>query len=1072
MLNSFAGFSLFPSLHIAGGETVPRRASLTLKLMAGAMLCGTMLAAQAVSPAPQIVGPIDDNQLITLQGQTHPLARVEYDRGRVDPDVIMGDLVLVLKRSPKRQAAFDKFVASQYDANSPNYHHWLTPEEVGDRFGTAPSDIAALSGWLRGHGFSIAHVTRNRMTIRFTGTVRQVESAFHTEIHNLDVHGEKHIANMSDPQIPAALAPVVVGISALHDFLPHTMHRVGNRARWNPAAGTWEQVVTEPARSSAADHAPTSKGPSPEYGYIDNEGNQHEDVSPGDFDIIYNVTPLLNESINGTGQTIYIAGRANIHVYDVQYFEQMFGLPPNVPTVIITNSDPGTGNTDDLVENTSDVEMAQGIAPNANVVLVTSCGHTSPNPCGVSSNQDGAYLSAEYIVDNESELPTTPAIMSYSYGACESQMGNAGNGLYYNLWQSAASEGIAVFVASGDSGSAGCDQGGNAPRTGYLATEGLAVNGMASTPYDTAVGGTDLVWRGNTSTYWNANNSSTQSNAKGYVPEFLWNDTCTGQLAMGILLSWSANLMADGYFGAVFIPTPGEGACNWVNTWGGDVYSVFGADIAGFINVQGGGGGPSSCKSVTLGNCNGYPKPSWQANVTGIPSDSVRDIPDVSFFAATGKVSGSAYLICVTTSATSPCEMANILTFTEVGGTSLSSPAMAGVMALINQKEGRPQGNPNTELYSLAAQETYANCNSLSITNSSGCYFNDIYVTAWGGNDMACMPGTPQCVLNLSTDKFGVLSEYFPGEGYDLTTGLGSLNVANVVNAWQAAMLTPTVTVTPSSSSITTTQSLSVTVAVGGGNGNPTPTGTVTLTSGSYSSGAKTLTSGSATINVPAGSLAVGTDTLTATYSGDSNYNPATGSNSVTVTAAPPGFTVSGTAVTVSPGATTGNTSTITVTPNGGFTGSVTLTAAITSSPTGAQYLPTLSFGSTSPVTITSASAGTATLTISTTAPTSRALAYPAHPGVRWYAGGTSLAFGLFFGIGICISARRRSWRTRLGALVLLGMLAGGLLACGSSGSGGGGTGNPGTTPGTYTVTVTGTSGNTTATGTVTLTVQ
>ncbi|MGA7561236.1 MAG: hypothetical protein WCF61_01450 [Terriglobales bacterium] len=181
-----------------------------------------------------------------------------------------------------------------------------------------------------------------------------------------------------------------------------------------------------------------------------------------------------------------------------------------------------------------------------------------------------------------------------------------------------------------------------------------------------------------------------------------------------------------------------------------------------------------------------------------------------------------------------------------------------------------------------------------------------------------------------------------------------------------------------------------------------------------------------------------------------------------------PDFTIAGVpaSVSVSPGATTGNTSAITVTSVDGFTGSVTLTAAITSSPAGAQDLPTFSFSPSSSVNVTPGAPGTATLTIYTTAATGGALAYPARPGARWHsAGGTGLlAFTLLFGIGI--PARRRSWRTRLGPLVFLTILAGGLLACGSVGGGGG------TTPGTYTVTVTGTSGSTTATGTVTLTVQ
>ena len=280
---------------------------------------------------------------------------------------------------------------------------------------------------------------------------------------------------------------------------------------------------------------------------------------------------------------------------------------------------------------------------------------------------------------------------------------------------------------------------------------------------------------------------------------------------------------------------------------------------------------------------------------------------------------------------------------------------------------------------------------------------------------------------------------------------------------------TPTVTVTPSSPSITTSQALSVGVTVGGVNGDPAPTGTVTLTSGSYTSPATTLSGGGATIDIPAGSLALGVDTLTVAYSGDIYYQSATGTATVTVT---PGFAISGAAVTVSPGATTGNTSTITVTPSGGFIGSVTMTAAITSEPSGAQDLPTLSFGATSPVAITGASAGTAMLTVTTTAATSAARVPPARSGVGPASLGATLAVALLFGIGICVPVRGRASWARLSTLVLMAALTGAFVACGGGGGGGTNTGNPGTTPGIYMVTVTGTSGNTTATSTLTLTVQ
>jgi hypothetical protein len=279
------------------------------------------------------------------------------------------------------------------------------------------------------------------------------------------------------------------------------------------------------------------------------------------------------------------------------------------------------------------------------------------------------------------------------------------------------------------------------------------------------------------------------------------------------------------------------------------------------------------------------------------------------------------------------------------------------------------------------------------------------------------------------------------------------------------------VTVTPSLAGITTAQSLSVTVAVSGGAANPTPTGSVFLTSGTYSSASASLVAGSATINVPAGSLAAGTDTLTATYSSDSNYNPKTGTGTVTVTQGPT-FIIVGTAVSPTAGVTTGNTSTITVTPTGGFTGSVALTAAVTASPSGAVNTPTLSFGATTPVSLTTTSAQTATLTISTTASqTATCTAFNQTPrGIPWYAqGGAVLACLLLFGI----APQRRKWHTMLGAFFLLVALTCGMLACGSGSTHScPPTTTPGTTAGAYTITVTGTSGATTASSSITLTVQ
>ncbi len=904
-----------------------------LCLCAGVMSTAMAAPAQQPATASRIAGNIDESKLVALRGNTPPTAIAKNDRGPVNPSLSLRDLVLVLKRSPQQQQAFDEFVASQYDPSSPNFHHWLTADAVGQTYGPSSADIATISNWLSGHGLVVGAVANDHMSIQFSGMAAQIEATFHTQIHNLTVNGENHVGNMSDPQIPSALAPVVEGVKALHNFFPRPLHRLGSKVTFDPAEGKWKAADTTSAvvspRAAVAAH--------PEFGITVGTGTSAytvEDVTPYDFATIYNVLPLWNSGIDGTGQTIAIAGTSDINTADVATFRSVFGLPAgSTPQTIVANGiDPGqctSTNTNapctigDLIENTLDVEWAGAVARGANIVLVVSGSG--------SVTTDTVYSSASYVIQNN-----TANILNVSYGLCELGLGTAGNAAYNNLWETAATEGIAVFVASGDAGSATCDQG-LAANPLHAAEYGLSVSGLASTPYNTAVGGTDFNWGKTASPYWGTtNNSSNGSNALGYVPEVPWNDTCTNPLTLPYLQQWAAALQKAGY--NAFSPIDAESACNFVNRWWSTIYYNTNpqVNIGWLLNTIGGGGGASNCitgDGTNVSSCTGgYPKPGWQAGVTGIPSDGVRDLPDVSFFASNGFL-GSAYLICV--SATGACVTSTTLTTVptaqEVGGTSVASPAMAGVMALINQKAGLPQGNPNSELYALAARQTYSNCSAETSKTNDGCYFND---PDTGTNAMPCAAGYPNCTIIYKGDNIGVLSGYGATAGFDPATGLGSLNVANVVDNWTSTIgtATATVTVTPAQTSFPLDQALSVVVTVSGSSG--TPTGTVSLTGGSYTATVGTLSSGGYTFTIPADALSTGSVTLHVSYSGDTTYTLASATASVTVNKITP-------TVTATPNSTTlpanVNGLTVTAAVSGGGptpTGSVTFSVnTYTSSP-------------------------------------------------------------------------------------------------------------------------------------------
>jgi len=451
---------------------MPRqRVVVPVRILLPIILCQLFpLVAQTLPD--RITGRIDDNVRVALRGNTHPLARPEYETGAAPLDRRMERMILTLSTDAGREKSLEALLANQQNPHSPEYHQWLTPEVFGREFGVSEHDLAEVANWLRSHGLEVEEIAQGRRSILFSGDVAQVQAAFHTEIRAYNVGGEKHYANATDPEIPQALAGVVSGVVALHDF------------------------------RSAPAHAQVRPVSSPEL----NAGGAHY-LAPADWATIYDVAPLYQNSINGTGQSVAVVARCNLNLSDVQTFRSYFGLPANNPNVIVNGTNPGIVSTDEQTEAELDAEWAGAVAKNASVQFVVSASTNS---------SDGAMLSAQYIVNNN-----VAPVMTMSFGLCEAALGSSANSFLNNLWQQAAAEGITVMIAAGDSGAAGCDSPSSA-----TAVNGLAVSGICSTPYSTCVGGTEFNDTSNPSAYWSStSNATTQASALQYIPEMVWNES-------------------------------------------------------------------------------------------------------------------------------------------------------------------------------------------------------------------------------------------------------------------------------------------------------------------------------------------------------------------------------------------------------------------------------------------------------------------------------------------------------------------------------------------------------------------
>ena len=683
----------------------------------------------------RVASPIDDRRTVVLKGSLNPRAEAGLDRGPLDPARRLTGLTLLLNRSLSQQADLEQLLEDQQDPGSPDYHNWLTPEQYGDRFGLNQADFAKVAAWLKDQGFAVDYQAQSRNWILFSGAAARVQSAFQTSIHRYLVNGETHFANTAEPSIPAALGPVVMAIQGLDDFR-----------------------MEAPKRS-----------PKPLTSFDPNFTNNSGDhlLAPGDVAAIYDINPLYNRGITGSGQRLVVVGQTDVLLSDIGTFRSTFNLPSNLPQLVLVpgSADPGF-TTNDLTEANLDLDWSGAIAPNATVIYVYS---------------QNVVLSLQYAIDQN-----IAPIISMSYGGCELKISSSPASTasaYRSLAQQAVAEGITWLASSGDSGAASCDP------NAAAAAGGLSVNLPASIPEVTAVGGT--TFNEGSGRYWNTANSPNGSSALSYIPEVAWNDTT----ANGSLSS------------------TGGGA------------SIF------------------------------YSKLSWQS-APGVPSDGARDVPDVSF---TASANHDGYIVVVNGKPSI------------IGGTSAATPVFAGIVALLNQylivngaQSKAGLGNINPTLYGLAR-------------NSTGV-FHDVTV---GSNIVPCVSGSNNC----RNGQFG----YSAGSGYDLATGLGSVDVNTMVTQWNGQPVNGTTTAlaaNPSALSITSSTTLTATVRAS--TGTTSPTGSVTFTLGSITLGSANLSgaggAASASLNVFGSQLAAGANSIRASYGGGAGFNGSSASVAVTIT--------------------------------------------------------------------------------------------------------------------------------------------------------------------------------------------
>jgi subtilase family serine protease len=934
------------------------------------------LSAFSQRPEPRLQGTITETARVVLAGSRTPRASAAQDLGAISPDTAVPGITLVFKRSAAQEATLKELLAAQQNTASAQYHQWLTPETFAARFGVADEDIAATESWLVARGFHIESVARSRDRISFSGTAAQVQAALGTELHHYRTEGELHFAPASDLTLPTELASVTAAVLHLSDFRPKPNVKVQTH-------------------------------PHPDY---TTQSTQAHYLDPKDMATMYDLNALYQRGFYGSGQGLAVVGQSFVDTSNtskVYAFQVILGEYPPITTVLVPGSGVEAISPGDEGESQIDLEYSGGIATNANIFLVY-----------VGDNQNYGVFDALAFAITENIAP----VVSISYGECELLLSASELDQNNALFEEAAAQGQTLVASAGDSGSTACAYYTSADGVTTAQQQALSVQFPASSPYVTAVGGTQMAvgtFAAGESSYWaSAGNPDVASSLLSYVPEVVWNE---GSASEGVIA----------------------------------------------------GGGASAY----------FPRPAWQSAVPGIPTGAYRLLPDV---ALQSSITSPGFLMCSNDPAlVSPQNQINSCgdgfvsyngTYTTAGGTSFAAPIFAGFIAILNEADNATgQGNINPVLYGLAANAaTYATAFHDITSGTNACVPGAATCSTAGQSNYAATVGYDEAT-GLGSVDFNALATAWPPSS---TANLQS-TIVLLIASETAAAPGGTVPIQISVGSLYLSNGTSVPT----GSVSVTVDGTVVDASLGFSATNVYESSASVTYNFVAPATA-GSHLIGVTYSGDATHSSSKAISSVLVgnVLASGGLSLAAGNLTIANSAT-GSTQ-VTVTPSAGYNGRVvwSLAASGSSATLSACFvIASLPVSNTSTTQLT-IGIGTA---CNSPLPAvrgnfrplgQRALAKDATQAQRRSIPATAVYASMLI-CGLLAGRRRRMGLPLLLAIAFLTVASAGLTGCGS---GGNNTGTSTTTPSTpstanYSITLTGTdsvNSSITASTTFTLTVN